>query len=58
MVVNNELGSMWKEVVVAKLQHLHGGTEGNHEKRQSGWCSHQDMKQAPPAYKSEVLFHK
>jgi hypothetical protein len=28
MAVNNELGSMWKEVAVASLQHLCGRMEG------------------------------
>jgi hypothetical protein len=40
MIVNNELERMWKETVVAQFKvlsrHLPGGTEGNHEKTQSG----------------------
>jgi hypothetical protein len=27
MIVNDDLGNMWKELVVAKMLHLHGGTE-------------------------------
>jgi hypothetical protein len=57
--MNDELGRIWKEVIMAKVkvlsQHLHGGTEENHEKPQYSPFSGQDFIPEHPEYKGGML---
>jgi hypothetical protein len=51
MVINNELGRMWKETV--KLLQKPGGTEKYHREYQLVPAKIKNL--APPTYKSETL---